>query len=289
MHACRLALIALASLSLSGCWVPQVIQGVQPEIFKTPPPAPPPVSTVSLESRLVALGSRMITVGKQSSALLRLSADLARHRQTIENQNYYRVQNAGDLTRWQFGDNGLYTYRDASTRSEYSLQVLTEGGAVPEPNFDVLGLGSYGPAPLPATTFPAHLRRYRLQMTQRDHQGQGDLSMQLNGQWPLQIPLRDAFVTTLTATGSQSDHPLIESLNLQLDGKSSSDAVLLDGQLAFSATLQGKVYNGFGRLDARGLVDTVHIEQNGVPVGKIVRETGRWDVYLGDKVLASGN
>lgn len=63
----------------------------------------------------------------------------------------------------------------------------------------------------------------------------------------------------------------------------------LKARLAFSAEIDGKVYNGFGTLDSLGFVGDVHIEQNGVSVAQIQRKDKRWDVVINERVLASGN
>lgn len=286
-----LPLIALtwAGLSLQACWVPQVIQGVRPDIFPSAAPEVSPSANRSLESKQIALATEMIHVARSSGQLLVLSAELASHRQNLENHLYYTVKNAGDLSQWYF-DNNQYTHYDTRNGARYTLALRDRNGQ-PYPaegqGFDLLGFGSYGPEPLPARRFPESVNRYQLSLQQSGIPFSSQLNLLLQGEWPSQIPLRGGFQTRLSGQGQQINHPDFQDLTLQFNGLSQSDQSQLSGQLAFSASIEGKVYNGFGQINAGGFLNTVQLEQNGVTFLQIVRESDRWDVLREGQVVAS--
>ncbi|PKL78342.1 MAG: hypothetical protein CVV27_03465 [Candidatus Melainabacteria bacterium HGW-Melainabacteria-1] len=287
----RMQLTALAAscLCLQACWVPQVIQGVQPQIFPSTSPSLSPDTAVTLEARIVAMSTRLISIARRTSADIALTADLASHRQALENHLYYNIKAFGangDFTGWGFAD-GSYSHYDSQSGARYRLSLLNAQGQTP--GFDLLGIGSYGEAPLPAKAFPSDVRSYRLELGQSDTVAGDQLTLSLTGNWPLQVPLRGSFLTTLSGSGSNSGHSAFSKMSLRVDGKSSSDRSLVEGQIGFSAEINGLVYNGFGTLDALGFVGTVDIEQNGTPVARIVRRDKRWDVEINGQVMASGD
>lgn len=277
--------LVLGCLPLQACWVPQVIQGVRPQLFSSASPPPSQIASVTLEGKIITLGTRLITIAKRTSGLLQLSANLAAHRQALENHLYYNVKASGDFSGWGFNQ-GSYSYYEPFSGSRYSLRLLNAQDG--QPDFDALGLGSYGHEPLPAKSFPSGVYRYRLESQLPDSVAGDTLKMNLTGQWPVQIPLRESFVTTLKGTGSDTGHQAFGDLSLQIDGKSLSDSSLIEGQIGFSVSIEGKIYNGFGTVDARGFVSKVNIEQNGVPVAQIVPHDKRWDVEVNGRVAASG-
>lgn len=284
----RPALIVLAAscLSLQACWVPQVVSGVRPQLFSSAAPSVTPFADITLEGKLVTLSTRLIALAKRTSALLALSSDLAAHRQVLESHLYYNVKTSGAFSGWIFA-NGSYSSYDSQSGARYSLSLIDSQDKPSD--FDVLGFGSYGQAPLPAKTFPAGMNRYQLQLQQPDLVAGDTLKLNLTGTWPVQIPLRDSFMTTLTGSGSESGSSLFKQMDLRIDGKSSSDGSLVSGQIAFSAEIDGHIYNGFGSLDALGLTGTVQLEQNGIAVAQIFRRDKRWDVEINGRVSASGD
>lgn len=281
------AVVSAACLSLSGCWVPQVIQGVRPEIFPSSPASAAPTGDITLESKIVAMGTRLIAIAKRTSNALTLSADLANHRQVLENHLYYNVKadGQGDFSAWGYAD-GSYSYYDANTSARYKLSVLNASGQ--PAGFDILGIGSYGQS---VKSFPADVRSYRLELSQPDDVAGDTLALDLQGQWPVQLPLRGSFLSTLSGSGSDKGHALFQNMSLRVDGKSASDRSVVEGQIGFSAEIEGKVYNGFGTLDALGFVGSVDIQQNGVSVAEIVRQANgkAWDVKINGRISATGD
>lgn len=83
---CVVIALAVSCLTLQGCWVPQVIQGVRPEIFPSPVASSGPNLDITLESKIVAMGTRLIALGKRTSAQLLMSTGIANHRQVLENR-----------------------------------------------------------------------------------------------------------------------------------------------------------------------------------------------------------
>ena len=61
--------------------------------------------------------------------------------------------------------------------------------------------------------------------------------------------------------------------------------------MSFNASIEGKVYNGFGRLDSTGYLDTINIQHNGITVLSIERNTAentpRWHVIKDGEILGS--
>jgi len=281
--------LLLSALSLQACWVPQVVQGVRPDIFPSTAPLPSEIAMLSLESRQVALATQAIAIARSAGGLLALTSDIARHRQSLENHLYYNVKAEGNLSQWAFQD-AQYTYYDARIGARYNLTLQDRDGSTYAQNgqsFDLLGFGSYGAEPLPARNFPESVHRYRLNLQKQAQETPGLLQLSLNAEWPTQIPLRGSFMTQLSGSGSHNQHPAFEQLSLQINGKTSSDQTLVEGQMAFSAEIEGKVYNGFGRINTAGFLDTVNLEQNGITLLRIVQEADRWDVVRETQVVAS--
>lgn len=275
----------LATLALQGCWVPQVVQGVQPQIFPSTAPENPILAQVSLDSKQVALATTMVSVSQVAGATYALTGRLAAYRQVLENQLYYNVQDLNSFSGWQYyPDDHQYHSYDTGNGARYTLgfydrqdQLFTA--------FDLLGFGSYGPAPQPAQSFPAQVNRYAMSLQRAGFQN-GNLFLNLKGVWP-EIPLRGGYNTELTGDGSLQGHPFLENLNLRLDGNVLSDLSQVAGQMSFSTQIEGKVYNGFGRFDAQGFVETVDLEQNGIPVLQIQRQGTGWNVLRDQQVIAT--
>ena len=279
-----IAVMSLGLLGLQGCWVPQVVQGVRPQIFPSQAPAATEVSTLSLESKQVALATRMIDVSKQAAEAFGVTIDLANHRQALENQLYYNVKQSSSFSEWFYND-GLYTYYNPSSGVRYSLNFLDANAQ--KPGFDVLGFASYGSDPLPAKRFPETVTRYQLAEEQSSAIYKDQLTLELNGQWPTQIPLRGSFNSILSGTGQLKNAQAFEDLKFNLTGNTHSDGAILDGQIAFSATINQQVYNGFGRFDQQGLLGSIDLEQNGRSVAQIIRVDQGWQVKINEQVVAS--
>lgn len=271
----RIALAAASCLFLQGCWVPQVIQGVRPEIFPSAAASAGPDTQLTLESKIVAMGTRLIALSKRSSSQIALSSGIAAHRQNLENKFFYNTKAAGDFTTDWTLSGGTYHYYDGATASRYSLDMVNNSGG--NTGFDA------------SSFFPEDVKSYNLLLENTDVQSARTLKQSLRAVWPVQIPLRGSFITTLSGSGEDTGPGSYGKLGLRVDGKSSSDASLVEGQLSFSAEIDGRIYNGFGTLDALGFVGDVHIEQNGVSVAQIQRKDKRWDVVINERVLASGN
>lgn len=280
----RFVLAILTISSLSACWVPQVVQGVRPEIFPSAPASVTPSAEVSTQSKQVALATRMVAVSRQVANSFHLSTELAQHRQRLENHLFYNVQQTGDFSRWFFSAD-RYTYYDSTQGARFELQFYKSGNDAP--GFDVLGYGSYGAEPLPAKAFPSDVSRYQLSLNQQGTQFQDQLNVSLNGSWPTQIPLRDSFNTVLSGSGQVSDSAFYQDLSLQINGQTASAASSFEGQLAFSASIDGKVYNGFGRFDNLGFSNQVSLQQNGAEVAVIERQDKSWQIKIADQVVAS--
>lgn len=272
---CVVIALAVSCLTLQGCWVPQVIQGVRPEIFPSPVASSGPNLDITLESKIVAMGTRLIALGKRTSAQLLMSTGIANHRQVLENRFFYNTKAAGDFTTDWTRTGGTYSYYDAVSASRYTLDLLNGSGGKTE--FDA------------SASFPAEVKRYELALDNTDVTSGRSLKQLLTATWPVQIPLRGSFETVLTGSGEDSGPGSYGKLGLRVDGKTLSDASRVEGQIGFSAEIDGKVYNGFGTLDSLGFVGDVHIEQNGVSVAQIQRKDKRWDVVINERVLASGN
>lgn len=285
----RFALIlpAAACLSLQACWVPQVVSGVRPQIFPSAAASVTPFADVTLEGKLVALSTRLVAISKRTSGLLSLSSNLAAHRQAIENQTYYSAKAAsGNFSGWVYANGGYTTY-DSQSGARYSLSLI-DGQSKPA-SFDVLGQGSYGQTPQQANVFPSDIHRYQLQLQLPDPLASDSLGVSLTGVWPNQIPLRDVFNTTLSGSGEVNGTGVFKHLDLRIDGKTSSDGTLTEGQLGFTTEIDGHVYNGFGTLDARGFDHDVTIEQNGIAVAVIKPSDKRWDVLINGRISASAD
>jgi len=285
----RLVLLAaLSGLTLQGCWVPQVVQGVRPEIFPSTLPENPLLARLSLESKQVALATSAIKTSRVMAEMFYLSGSLASHRQSLENHLYYNVQSLDSFSGWQFiKSEGNYTYYNTSDGSRFSLLFMDTTGNQFE-DFDLMGFSSYGPEPQPAQAFPKQIKSYQLGMKRFNFQDNAHLGITLKGSWPEQVPLRGSFQTTLNGSGSLPDHPYLENLSLKLDGTASSDHAQIDGQLSFSTNIEGKIYNGFGRFDAIGFVDSVFIEHNGLNILTIQRQDDdSWNIIRDQKVVAS--
>ncbi len=282
---CRLLAIAsVALIALQGCWVPQVVQGVQPQIFPSQAPVATEISTLSLESKQVALATRMITLAQEAAGAFEISVDLGAHRQALANHLYYNVKQSSQFSQWFFND-GLYTYYNPATGTRYGLNFLDNQAQ--KPAFDVLGFASYGSEPLPAKDFPASVTHYQITQEHFSAINNDNVKLQLNGVWPGQIPLRGSFDTALSGTGSLQKNSHFEDLKFSLTGNTRSDGAIFDGQMAFSAVINQKVYNGFGRFDRQGLLGSVDLEQNGQSVAQIIRQGQTWQVQMNQQVVAS--
>lgn len=282
-----LAALALSSLILTACWVPQVIQGVRPEIFKSAQPAAPDEYQMTREEALTALATRMISIAKEAARMMVISRDIGTRRQQVENFIYFNVKNANSsgLPNWFFNGRD-YTYYDAINRSNYTLS-FKDASNTPYP-FDVLAISNYGDAPLPAKIFPADFSHYELSVAQTPANTVGTLSLTLRGEIPRLIGLRGSFDTILSGTGENTGHPALNTVHLNFNGKVSLDGAVTDGQMSFDTVFQGQPYNGFGTLDSLGFKDSVEIQQNGQSVMQIRRVDRRWEVLIDQQVVATG-
>lgn len=269
---------------MSSCWVPQVVEGVRPQIFDASPTPPPEVARQSLTSKEVALATRMIEIAQTAANLFVTHATIAQQRQAVANHLYYNVKQSNfGLWRYQDGD---YRYYDAQKGHQYELSLQSASGDTP--NFDVLGLNSYGTAPLPAQTFP-NVQQYLLNLSETRY-GKS-VALQTQGRWPDQIPLRGSFMTDVTGSGIEPNINLgFENLKLTLSGKVDVSASF-EGELSVVADIEGRTYSGFGRLDAAGYLDTVNLQHNGITLLSIERSTAtnpaRWNVMKAGQVLGS--
>lgn len=284
--------VSLLGLSLQGCWVPQIVEGVRPELFPSAAPESIESASLSTEAKQVILGTTLISLARRTAQDMALSIGLAAQRQALENHVFYNVKQ-NQFQGWRF-EEGLYRRIDSSTGTRYRLSFLTRNGQPYTETysaFDILGQASYGAEPLPAQDFPQDVTRFVLSSTRDlespDNSDDDDLKLSLNGEWPVQIPLRAAFTTVMTGTGQVQVHPAFTNLSLNIDGTTRSDGSLLSGQLSFAAEISGQAYNGFGQFDAQGFNSDVVIEQNGVPVLSIMPREGRWDVVRNDVIEAS--
>jgi hypothetical protein len=272
------------SVLISSCWVPQVVEGVRPQIFDASPTPPPEVARQSLTSKEVALATRMIEISQTTANLFATHATIAQQRQAVANHLYYNVKQSNfALWRYQAGD---YVYYDTQKGHQYTLALQSATGE--KPAFDVLGLDSYGAAPLPAQRFPK-VQQYMLNLSETRY-GKS-LGLQTQGRWPDQVPLRDGFITDVTGTGIEPNVDLgFEDLTLTLSGKVDVSASFT-GELSFVAKIEGRSYSGFGRLDASGYLNTVNLQHNGVPLLSIERSTAttvpHWNVIKAGQVLGS--
>lgn len=280
----RWALVSMGLFGLQGCWVPQVVQGVRPQIFPTQAPVAKELAALSLESKQVALATRMIALSKQVAGAVSLTVDLAAHRQALANHLYYNVKQSRSFSEW-FYDKGQYIYYDPASGVRHRLHFLDAQAQAPE--FDVLGFASYGAEPLPAKEFPATVTHYQLQEEHASAIFKDDLRLQINGIWPTQIPLRESFDTTLSGSGSLTNTSAFEDLTMSLTGTTRSDGSAFNGQMAFTAQIDQKIYNGFGRFDRQGFLDSVDLEQNGQRVAQIIRQGQSWQVKINEQVVAS--
>jgi hypothetical protein len=282
-----LAACSLSLLSLTGCWVPQVIQGVRPELFKSDAPAAPDEYKISREEGLSALATRMISIAQETSNLFVITRTINTRRQQVENFAYFNVKasNSSGLPEWYFNGSD-YTHFDALRRSNYTLSFKDNANkAYP---FDVLAVSNYGAEPLPAKVFPLDFSHYELSVSQTPANTVGTMALTLSSKLPHQVPLKGNFDTTLSGTGENTGHPALTNINLRVDGKASLDGTVTDGQISFDTVFQGKPYNGFGTIDAAGFKDTVDIQQNGQTVIQIRKVDRHWDVVLNDQVVATG-
>jgi hypothetical protein len=275
----------LSSLSLSSCWVPQVIQGIRPELVKASPPATADQYQVNRNEGLTALATRMISISREAAEMMRTSRTISTRRQQVENFIYFNVKNSSGLPDWFFNGKDYTTY-NATRRSNYTLSFMNSERQ-PYP-FDVLAIANYGGAPLPAKTFPSDFSHYELSVAQTPENQVGTLKLTLRGEIPRQIPLRGNFDTVLSGQGENTDHPILGAIGLQFDARTSLDGTITEGQLSFDTVFQGQAYHGFGRLDALGFTSTVDIQQNGQSVLQIRRIDQRWEVIRDNQVVATG-
>ena len=270
---------------LSGCWVPQVIQGVKPELVKPSSPVARDAYQVSRNEGLTALATRMISISREASEMMLTSRTISTRRQQVENFIYFNVKNSSGLPDWFFNGKDYTTY-NATRRSNYTLSFMNNGN---QPyTFDVLAIANYGGSPLPAKAFPADFSHYEISVAQTPENQVGTLKLTLRGEIPRQIPLRGNFDTLLSGQGENTDHPLLGTIGLQFDARTSLDGSITEGQLSFDAVFQGQTYHGFGRLDALGFTSTVDIQQNGQSVLQIRRVNQRWEVLRDNQVVATG-
>lgn len=279
--------LLLSSLLLSSCWVPQVVEGVRPQIFDASPTPPPEVARQSLTSKEVALATRMIEISQTAAAHFTVHGEIARQRQAVANHLYYNVQQfqSSQIALWRYAE-GDYVYYDSQKGHQYTLSFQNAAGE--NPGFDLLGMASYGEAPLPAKTFPA-VQDYTLKLSETRY-GKS-VALQTRGHWPDQIPLRGSFMTEISGSGVEPNVNLgFEDLTLLLSGKADA-AAGFEAEMSFNASIEGKVYNGFGRLDSTGYLDTINIQHNGITVLSIERNTAentpRWHVIKDGEILGS--
>lgn len=278
-----LATCALAATTLTSCWVPQVIQGVRPELFKSAAEIPPDEYKISRDEGLTALATHMISIAQEASNLMVLTRGINTRRQQVENHIYFNVKSG--LPDWFFNGND-YTRYDAQRRGNYTLSFKdSQNKSYP---FDVLAISNYGNSPLPAKVFPLDFSHYELSVAQSPANTLGTLSLTLNAKLPHQVPLRGSFDTTLSGTGENTGHPYLNTIALRVDGRASLDGTVTDGQISFDTVFQGKSYNGFGAIDALGFKNTVDIQQNGQSVIQIRRVDKRWEVVFNNQVVGTG-
>ncbi|PIQ24784.1 hypothetical protein COW36_23725 [bacterium (Candidatus Blackallbacteria) CG17_big_fil_post_rev_8_21_14_2_50_48_46] len=284
-----ISLTLLAMASLTGCWVPQVIQGVRPELIKPVASAAPDEYKISTEEGLIALATRMISIAQETSRMLVTTRAISTRRQQVENFIYFNVKssNSSGLPDWFF--NGTdYTTFDPVYRSNYTLSF--KNGEGKPYAFDVLAISNYGAAePFPAKAFPADFAYYELSVAQTPSNTLGTLSLTLKGEVPRQIPLRGDIETSLSGSGENTGHPALGKIGLRVDGKANLEGTLTQGQISFDTVFQGKAYNGFGTVDASGFTNTVDIQQNGQTVMQIQRVDKRWNVLRDNQVVATGD
>lgn len=276
--------LAAAAL-LSGCWVPQVVEGVRPQIFDASPTPPPEVARQSLTSKEVALATRMIEISQTAADVFATHESIAQQRQVIANHLYYTVKQQSAFTMWRY-EAGDYRYYDTQKGYQYLLKLQNTQGE--SPDFDVFGLNSYGESPLPAKTFP-DVQRYALDISENRYSK--SVALQTQGKWPDQVPLRGGFATEITGSGADTNINLgFEDLKLGISGKVDV-AAGFEGELSFVATIEGRTYSGFGRLDASGYLNTIDLQHKGVTLLSIERNTAentpRWNVIKAGQVLGS--
>lgn len=274
-------------LTLQGCWVPQIVQGVQPELFPSAIPVKPSLAKLSLETKQVALATTAIASSRVAAEVFYLAGSLANHRQALENHLFYNVRSLDTFSGWQYlKPDGLYTYYNSGDGSRFKLGFIdTTGKAFAD--FDLMGFSTYGPKPQTAQSFPAQVKQYQLELQRFNFQDQTGLQINVNGIWPPQIPLRESFQTELSGSGLLPEHPYLENMSFKLDGNAASDHSQISGQMSFSARIEGLVYNGFGRFDAKGFVDTVFVEHNGLTILQIQRSNDSWNVLRDQQVVAT--
>lgn len=268
---------------LSGCWVPQVVEGVRPEIFDPAPTAPPEVAKQSLTSKEVALATRVTEISQTAADVFMTHSFITRQRQAVANHVYYNVKQTQPQWRYQ---EGIYTYYDMQLGYQYTLNFLNAAGE--NPGFDLLGFASYGDEPLPAKTFP-DVKDYRLKLSET-RQGKS-VVFETQGRFPDQVPLQQNFSTTVSGSGAEPSVNLgFENLKMTVSGQASA-SMGFTGDMSFEATIEGRVYSGFGRLDAAGFVNQVDIQHNGITVMQIERQadssTPRWQVKKAEQVLGT--
>lgn len=274
----------VGSVLISSCWVPQVVEGVRPQIFDAAATPPPEVARQSLTSKEVALATRMIEIAQTAADLFGTHATIAQQRQAVTNHLYYNVKQS-NFAFWRYQE-GNYRYYDAQKGHQYQLSLQSAAGDAPD--FDVLGLSSYGAAPLPAQSFP-NVQQYALNLSETRY-GKS-VALQTQGRWPDQIPLRGGFMTEITGTGIEPNVDLgFEDLKLTLSGNVDV-AAGFEGELSFVAQIEGRSYSGFGRLDSAGYLNTVGLQHNGIMLLSIERSTAtnapHWNVIKSGQVLGS--
>ncbi len=291
---CRASLCTgVALLSLSGCWVPQVVEGVRPEIFDPEPVPPAEVARQSRTSKEVALATRMVEISQTTARLLQMHGQIGRQRQAVANHLTFSPSAVGATqTRdfpWQY-QNKDYVYYDAQNGRSYTLSLLNAAGE--KPGFDALGLASYGDEPLPSRSFPP-VKQYQLRLSETRY-GKS-VAFRTTGTWPEQVPAQGTFMTRVEGTGVEPDVDLgFENLTFSLSGESNVNTEFT-GELSFKADIDGQTYDGFGRLDRNGFVESVDIFQNGRTQLTIRRQPDtssalspfNWQVQKEGRVLAS--
>jgi hypothetical protein len=285
-HLSRHILLASACLStLTGCWVPQIMQGVQPNIFPSSPTPAPIVSTLSAEEMQVAMASRFVSASRDLAAMLLSTRRISERRQQIENHIFFNVKSG--LPDWTF-INGTYQNYDIYRGNLMYLNFLN-GQGVPY-SWDVLDVASYGDSPRPGgKTYPADNATYELKMAQRSVLNkEGALSTTLIATWPRPIPIQGDFATDFRGTGNVVDLPWADRFDLAVDARVGMVSPFnVQVSMEVQTRSDRRVYNAFGQIDERGLTGTVNLLHNGLSQLQIVRVDNRWEIRREDRVVAS--
>jgi hypothetical protein len=276
---------SLCLLSLTGCWVPQIMQGVQPNIFPSSATPAPVVSTLSAEEMQVAMASRLVSASRDLAAMMLTTRRIGERRQQIENHIFFNVKSG--LPDWTF-INGSYQNYDIYRGNIMYLSFLNSQGQAY--SWDVLDVASYGNAPRPGgKTYPADNATYELKLAQRSVlNNEGALSATVIGTWPRPIPIQGNFATDFRGTGQVSDLPWAERFDLAIDARvGTTDPFNVQVSMEVQTRSDRRVYNAFGQIDARGLTGTVNLLQNGLSQLQIVRIDNRWELRREDRIVAS--